>query len=251
MRSSVHSIILILAVLALPAAVHAASGGHTKLKDANVDLSSKTSLQRGAKVFVNYCVSCHSASFMRYNRIAKDLGLSEEAVEDNLMFTTNKIGDTMNVAMDPADSEAWFGVTPPDLSVIARSRGADWLFNFLQSYYVDDSKPTGVNNLIFTDTAMPHVLADLQGLQRATFNVEMDENGNEHRVFAGFELISAGQQSPEQYEQTVRDLTAFLVYLGEPAKLVRYKIGFWVLVFLSILWFATYLMKREYWKDVH
>ena len=250
MRSSLQAIILILAVLALPAA-QAASGGHVNFKKANVDLSSKTALQRGARVFVNYCVSCHSASYMRYNRIAKDLGLSEEAVETNLMFTTKKIGDTMNVAMDPADAEAWFGVTPPDLSVIARSRGADWLFNFLQSYYVDDSKSTGVNNLVFTDTAMPHVLADLQGLQRATFNIEMDEGGNEHKVFAGFEQISAGQQTPEQYQQTVRDLTTFLVYLGEPAKLVRYKIGFWVLIFLSILWCATYLMKREYWKDVH
>lgn len=251
MKSSIKTVIVILILLAAPLGVYAAGGGNTALKKANVDLSSKTALQRGARVFVNYCVSCHSASFMRYNRIAEDLGLSEEMVETNLMFTTDKIGDTMNVAMKPADSEAWFGVTPPDLSVIARSRGADWLFNFLQAYYLDDSKPTGVNNLVFADTAMPHVLADLQGLNRAKFNVEVDEHGAEHNVFAGFENVIPGQQSPEQYEQTVRDLVTFLVYLGEPAKLVRYKIGFWVLVFLGVLWGATYLLKREYWNDVH
>lgn len=250
MKFSIKTIIVAFILLMAPLSVYAAGGGHA-LKKANVDLSSKTALQRGARIFVNYCVSCHSASFMRYNRIAKDLGLSEEIVETNLMFTTDKIGDTMNVAMDPADSEVWFGVAPPDLSVIARSRGADWLFSFLQSYYLDDSKSTGVNNLIFTDTAMPHVLADLQGLNRAKFNVEVDENGTEHNVFAGFENVTPGQQSPEQYEQTVRDLVTFLVYLGEPAKLVRYKIGFWVLVFLGVLWGATYLLKKEYWKDVH
>ena len=245
------TVVAILAMLLVPSCLYAASGGHATMKKANVDLSSKTALQRGARIFVNYCVSCHSASFMRYNRIAEDLGLSEEVVETNLMFTTDKIGDTMNVAMEPADSEAWFGVTPPDLSVIARSRGADWLFNFLQSYYLDDSKSTGVNNLIFADTAMPHVLSNLQGLNRATFNVEVDDEGNEHRVFGGFENVVPGEQSPEQYEQTVRDLVTFLVYLGEPAKLVRYKLGFWVLVFLTILFGATYLLKKEYWKDVH
>lgn len=252
MKSLFKSIIISLILLISPLGLYAAGGGgHAAMKKANVDLSSKTALQRGAKVFVNYCVSCHSASFMRYNRIAEDLGLSEEAVETNLMFTTEKIGDTMNIAMDPADSEAWFGVTPPDLSVIARSRGADWLFNFLQGYYLDDSKSTGVNNLIFTDTAMPHVLADLQGLNRAMFNVEVDEQGNEHKVFAGFENVIPGAQTSEQYEQTVRDLVTFLVYLGEPAKLVRYKLGFWVLAFLFVLWGATYLLKREYWNDVH
>ena len=243
---------LAICLLALPLSVFAAGGGHAgPSKKANVDLSSKTSLQRGAKVFVNYCVSCHSASYMRYNRMAKDLGLSEETVETNLMFTTDKIGDGMKVAMDPTDSEAWFGVTPPDLSVIARSRGADWLYNFLLSYYVDESKPTGVNNLIFADTAMPHVLMNLQGAQRVNYNIEMGEDGKEHEVFAGFEMISPGTLSENEYEQTVRDLVSFLVYLGEPAKLVRYKVGFWVLVFLSVLWVSAYLMKKEYWKDVH
>lgn len=243
----------IVALLAiLPLSLLAAGGGHAgPNKKANVDLSSKTALQRGAKVFVNYCVSCHSASYMRYNRMAKDLGLSEETVETNLMFTTDKIGNGMEVAMDPADSEAWFGVTPPDLSVIARSRGADWLYNFLLSYYVDESKPTGVNNLVFADTAMPHVLINLQGLQRVNHNIEMGEDGKEHEVFAGFETIVPGTLSENEYEQTVRDLVSFLVYLGEPAKLVRYKVGFWVLVFLSVLWVSAYLMKKEYWKDVH
>lgn len=243
--------IFIAGLLAASASVTAAGGSAGPNKSANVDLSSKTALQRGAQVFVNYCVSCHSASFMRYNRMAEDLGLSEEDVETNLMFTTDKIGNTMQVAMKPEDAEAWFGVAPPDLSVIARSRGADWLYNFLLSFYVDDAKPSGVNNLKFPDTAMPHVLADLQGLQKPSYKLELGDDGKEHKTFAGFEVVSSGKQSSEQYEQTVRDLVTFLVYVGEPAKLVRYKIGFWVLVFLSVLWVSAYLMKREYWKDVH
>lgn len=252
LRKTLKSVSVAVCLTILPMSLYAAGGGHAgPSKKANVDLSSKTALQRGAKVFVNYCVSCHSASFMRYNRMAKDLGLSEEVVETNLMFTTDKIGDGMEVAMAPADSEAWFGVTPPDLSVIARSRGADWLFNFLLSYYADESKPTGVNNLVFADTAMPHVLINLQGLQKVNHTIEMGEDGKEHEVFAGFETITPGTLSEEQYEQTVRDLVSFLVYVGEPAKLIRYKVGFWVLVFLSVLWVSAYLMKKEYWKDVH
>jgi len=251
-KAALNAFVIAISLTVLPHSLYAAGGGHDTLgKKANVDLSSKTGLQRGAQVFVNYCVSCHSASFMRYNRMAKDLGLSEESVETNLMFTTDKIGDTMNVAMEPEDSEAWFGVTPPDLSVIARSRGADWLFNFLLSYYVDESKPTGVNNLEFPDTAMPHVLINLQGLQKVNHKIEMGDDGKEHQVFAGFETVVSGTLSERQYEQTVRDLVTFLVYVGEPAKLIRYKVGFWVLVFLSVLWVSAYLMKKEYWKDVH
>ena len=187
---------------------------------------------------------------MRYNRLAKDLDLSEEAVETYLMFTTDKIGDTMEVAMDPADAEAWFGVVPPDLSVIARSRGADWLFSFFLGFYIDESKPTGVNNTVFVDTAMPHVLADLEGLKR---KVEHGETDDSHGGHGGpeFEAVVPGSLSADEYRQTVRDLVTFLVYLGEPAKLVRYKTGFWVIAFLLVLWLVTYLMKREYWKDVH
>jgi ubiquinol-cytochrome c reductase cytochrome c1 subunit len=230
-----------------------AAGGHgVVLEAANIDLANKTSLQRGARLFVNYCVSCHSASFMRYNRIAKDLNLSEEAVQTNLMFTTDKIGDAMEVAMSPADAEVWFGVSPPDLSVIARSRGADWLYNFLLGFYVDESKPTGVNNRIFKDTAMPHVLWELQGLKRpVAAGHDEDSSGHGAAEVPQFETVIPGKLNEGDYKLAVRDIVGFLVYVGEPAKLVRYRIGFWVITFLLVLLVPAYLMKREYWKDVH
>lgn len=229
------------------AATVLAAGGDVELMDANASLSSKTSLQRGARTFVNYCLSCHSASFMRYNRMIEDLGLTREAIETNLMFTTDKIGETMKVAMRPKDAEQWFGVAPPDLSVIARSRGADWLYSFLMGFYQDDSRPSGVNNLYFAETAMPHVLVELQGLQRLA-EAEDDGHGTHGPAF---DLAIAGKQTPSEYAQTVRDLVNFLVYMGEPAKLVRYRVGFWVIAFLLVLFAATYMLKREYWKDVH
>ncbi len=228
-----------------------AAGGHGPEKlDANVNLGNKTSLQRGARLFVNYCLSCHSAQYMRYNRMATDLGLSEDVVKANLMFASDKVGDTMTIAMKPEDAEQWFGVAPPDLSVIARSRGADWLYSFLNGFYLDEKRPTGVNNLYFPDTAMPHVLAELQGLQ---VKHEADAHGDGHGGHGGpvLELESPGKLSPGEYRQATRDLVAFLVYMGEPAKLVRYRIGFWVIAFLLVLLVAAYLMKREYWKDVH
>ncbi|MEM7542015.1 MAG: cytochrome c1 [Pseudomonadota bacterium] len=220
----------------------AAGGGHGTLQEANVSLWSKSSLQRGARTFVNYCLSCHSAQYMRYGRMAEDLGLSERLVKENMMFATDKILDPMKVAMRPEDSEVWFGAAPPDLSVTARSRGADWIYSFLLSFYADESRPTGVNNLVYPATAMPHVLWELQGIQE---NVT-DEEGHSH-----LELSQPGKLSAEEYEAVIRDLTAFLVYVGEPAKLVRYRMGFWVLGFLLILFFAAFMMKREYWKDIH
>ncbi|MCP5199404.1 MAG: cytochrome c1 [Gammaproteobacteria bacterium] len=226
-----------------------AAGGHgPALLEANVNIGNKTSLQRGARLFVNYCLSCHSAQFMRYQRMATDLGLDDSVVKDNLMFTTDKIGDTMKVAMRPADAEKWFGVAPPDLSVIARARGADWLYSFLNGFYLDDTRPTGVNNLYFPDTAMPHVLSELQGYQQLKDHGE--EAGHASHA-APLELAQAGKMDEAEYRQATRDLVAFLVYVGEPAKLVRYRVGFWVIAFLFVLFVATYLMKREYWKDVH
>lgn len=238
-----------LAVLSVP--VFAAGGHGPAMEPANIDLANTTSLQRGARLFVNYCVSCHSASFMRYNRIGEDLGLSEEAVQTNLMFTTDKIGDTMKVAMKSDEAEAWFGAAPPDLSVIARSRGADWLYNFLLGFYVDDKKPTGVNNTVFKDTAMPHVLWELQGLKRPVYHTETKPDGTEVSTIDHLETVSPGTLDDEGYKRAVRDLVGFLVYVGEPAKLVRYRIGFWVIVFLLGFLLAAYLMKLEYWKDVH
>jgi ubiquinol-cytochrome c reductase cytochrome c1 subunit len=232
------------------AAAAAAAGGHgAELLSADVNLSNKTSLQRGARLFVNYCLSCHSAKYMRYNRMADDLELGTDAVEENLMFASEKVGDTMTVAMQPADAETWFGIAPPDLTVIARSRGADWLYSFLNGFYRDETRPTGVNNLYFPDTAMPHVLWELQGVNRL---VEDDAgHGEGHESGPHFEQVVAGRMDESQYRTATRDLVAFLVYMGEPAKLVRYRIGFWVIVFLFVLLIATYLMKREYWKDVH
>ena len=169
----------------------------------------------------------------------EDLDLSEELVLENLMFGTDKIGNTMTIAMRPQDAEQWFGVVPPDLSVIARSRGADWLYSYLQGFYLDDSRPTGVNNLYFPDTAMPHVLWELQGLQRL---VEPSSR---------LEMAIPGEMDGQGYQRVARDLVSFLVYVGEPAKLVRYKVGFWTIAFLLVLLLATYMMKREYWKDIH
>jgi ubiquinol-cytochrome c reductase cytochrome c1 subunit len=244
-----NRILMVLLLAAWSGLAGAADAHGPLLLESNASLRSKANLQRGARTFVNYCLSCHSAQYMRYSRMAEDLGLPEDLVAENLMFTTDKIGDTMQVAMRPADAEAWFGVPPPDLSVIARARGPDWLYSFLLGFYLDESRPTGVNNLYFDKTAMPHVLWKLQGLQRLVADTADGAGG--HGDGPRFELVQPGQLSPEEYAETVRDLVSFLVYVGEPAKLVRYKIGFWVIAFLSVLFIVTYLMKREYWRDVH
>ena len=220
------------------------------LMHADVDLGNRASLQRGARTFVNYCVSCHSAGYARYSRVATDLGIPESVVAQSMMFTTEKVGDTMQVAMRKEDGEAWFGISPPDLSVVARARGADWLTTFLSTFYLDPKRPTGVNNLAFKDTAMPHVLWELQGLKRPSMETRV-EGGHEAVHITGLESVSAGLESDETYAGTVRDLVNFLVYLGEPAKLVRYKVGFWVMLFLFGFFWIAYLLKKEYWRDVH
>jgi len=245
--------IFALCLMGLTGAVSANVEGPALL-ESHANLDSKINLQRGARTFMNYCLSCHSASYMRYSRLVDDLGLTKESVEQNLMFTTDKIGNTMQVAMKPADAEQWFGVPPPDLSVIARARGADWLYSFLMGFYKDEKRPTGVNNLYFPTTAMPAVLSSLQGVQVLKTAAEGEAHGEGHgegHAGPALELAMPGTQSPEEYEATVRDLVSFMVYLGEPAKLVRYRIGFWVIAFLFVLFISTYLLKKEYWKDVH
>lgn len=242
---------LLAAIVGLFAPLTLATTEGPKLLSANVDLSDRPSLQNGAKLFVNYCVSCHSASFMRYNRIAADLGIPEEKLAQNMMFTTDKIGDTMTVAMKSQDAEKWFGISPPDLSVIARARGADWLYSFLQGFYIDKTRPTGMNNLYLPGAAMPHVLWELQGLQRPVLHAVTDESGKSVQVIEHLEQATRGRLTEVEYKKATRDLVSFLVYLAEPAKLVRYRVGVWVLIFLSILLVAVYLTKREYWKDVH
>lgn len=243
-------ILTILLTIAVPVVMANTENG-LKLHDANVDLGNRASLQNGAKLFVNYCVSCHSASFMRYNRIAADLGIPEKMVVSNLMFTTDKIGDTMTVAMQPQDAEKWFGIPPPDLSVIARARGADWLYSFLQGFYADSSRPTGVNNAYLPGVSMPHVLWDLQGIQRPVYYMIAEESGKNVQVLERLELETPGKLSEVEYKRALRDLVSFLVYMGEPAKLVRYRMGVAVMLFLTVLLVAVYLMKREYWKDIH
>jgi ubiquinol-cytochrome c reductase cytochrome c1 subunit len=228
-----------------------ANEGGLKLENAHVNLGDKASLQRGAKLFVNYCVSCHSAQYMRYNRVAADLGIPEDVLKANLMFTTDKVGDTMNVAMKPEDSQVWFGVTPPDLSVAARSRGADWLYSYLNGFYVDPKRASGVNNLYFPGAAMPHVLWELQGLKRAIFKTEQNAEGATVQVFENFETERPGLLNEMEYRKATRDIVNFMVYVGEPAKLVRYALGVKVIGFLFIFFIAAYMLKREYWKDVH
>lgn len=217
------------------------------IQAANNTLSSTSSLQRGAKYFVNYCLGCHSAQYVRYNRLAEDLGLSEAQLVENLMFTGARPYDTMAIAMQRDDAERWFGIQPPDLSLIARSRGTDHIYSFLKSFYVDPSSPTGVDNMVLPGTAMPHILWELQGIQRAKFVA--DEHGGE--TFEGFELVQPGTLSPSDYDQVARDLTNFLEYIGEPMKLERQALGIRVIGFLLVFLLVAYLLKKEIWKDVH
>lgn len=253
-----RSIILILLAAVLPAGAAVASGGGAHLDHAAVDIGNRSSLQRGAKYFFNYCVSCHSANFSRYNRIATDLGLSDLQVEDNFIFTDSTIRDHMTVAMRPKDAKEWFGTAPPDLTLSARAKGADWLYTYLRSFYLDDTRPFGVNNLVLVNAAMPHVLWELQGLQkRAHKEAEAHAeggHGDEQGHGGGapvLELVRPGTMSPDQYDRAVLDLVNFMVYLSEPAQVVRKQIGVWVLSFLLLLFVVTYLLKKEYWKDIH
>jgi ubiquinol-cytochrome c reductase cytochrome c1 subunit len=235
-------------LLVLPLAALAA-GGEAKLERANVDPTDVVSIQRGVKVFMNYCLNCHSATSMRYNRLT-DLGLSEQQIQDNLLFATQKVGDTMSVAMRRSDARQWFGVEPPDLSVIARSRGADWLYTYLRTFYRDGTRPTGWNNLAFPDVGMPHALWQLQGIQDLQVEKTKDAAGHEVEV-KKLVLAQPGSMKPEQYDAAVADLVSFLVYIGEPAAATRKQLGIWVLIGLGILFVLSFALKKNYWKDVH
>jgi ubiquinol-cytochrome c reductase cytochrome c1 subunit len=243
MNTKAIAFILILAVLATgPAAALAASEG--TLEHANVNIRDTAALQRGAKLFVNYCFSCHSAKFMRYNRLAEDLDLDEDVVMNNLVFADAKIGDTMTVAMRPKDASAWFGKEPPDLSLTARSRGPDWIYSYLLNFYQDESG--GWNNTVLQNASMPNPLWRLQGIQKAEYATHGEEQVVDHLV-----LDKPGLQTPEEYEETVRDLVTFMDYLGEPAKLKRKSVGIWVMLFLALFALLAYALKAEYWRDVH
>ncbi|HEY5807701.1 MAG TPA: cytochrome c1 [Povalibacter sp.] len=243
---------LVLSALAgLAQPVFAAEHGGSLLQSAHNDVSNVASLQRGARNFVNYCMGCHSAKYVRYNRLGADLGLSETQVIDNLMFTGERPSDTMRISMRPEDAKHWFGTTPPDLSLMARARGTDHIYTFLKSFYLDPSRPTGVNNTMMPSTAMPHVLWELQGYQKAVYDGESDAEHNAvHRTFSGFELAQKGTLSPQEYDQFVRDTVNFLDYIGEPMQLKRQSLGLKVLGFLFVFFLFAYFLKKEYWKDV-
>ncbi|HID49188.1 MAG TPA: cytochrome c1 [Chromatiales bacterium] len=228
-----------------------AGGGRVHLDEADIDLDNQASLQRGARLFVNYCLSCHSAAYMRYNRMGQDLGLSDEQVRENLMFAAEKVGETMTVAMPESQTKAWFGTKVPDLTVVARARGADWLYSYLRGFYLDGSRPWGVNNTVFKDVGMPHVLWELQGLKKPIYETYTDHEGNPAKRITGFEMVRPGKLTEAEYDKAVNDLVNFMVYMGEPAKLKRYRIGVWVLLYLFILFVLSYALKKEFWKDVH
>jgi ubiquinol-cytochrome c reductase cytochrome c1 subunit len=237
-----------LAALALSTGARAAEGGY-RLDRAPIDPGSQASLQAGARTFVNYCLNCHGAQFMRYNRL-QDIGLTNKQIKDNLLFTADKVGETMRIAMRTADAKAWFGVAPPDLSVIARARGADWLYTYLRTFYRDPKTWSGWNNAVFPNVAMPHALWTLQGEQALDRVKTKDSDGHETTAYR-WRTIRAGTQSPPEYDRTVLDLTNFLVYVGEPAAQARKGIGVYVLFALGILFVFAYALKREFWKDVH
>ena len=237
-----------LAVFVLVAPPTFAAEGH--FERANNDVSNVASLQRGARNFVNYCYGCHSAKYVRYSKLAQGLGLSETQLMQNLMFTGERPADTMQNAISPDDAKRWFGRQPPDLTLIARSRGPDYVYSFLKSFYLDPTRPTGVNNTVLPGAAMPHVLWELQGLQKAVYEGETDAQKNMVKKFKGFELATKGELSPEESDQFVRDTVNFLDYIGEPMQLERQSLGYYVLGYLLVFLLFAYLLKREYWKRV-
>lgn len=239
--------------LGLVAGAQASEGGMAwdKAPSRTNDLGA---LQNGAKLFANYCLNCHSAAFMRINRLT-DIGLTEQQIKDNLMFTSDKIGDTMKAAIDPKLAKEWFGANPPDLTVIARAKaghggtGPDYLYTYLRTFYRDDSRPTGWNNLLFPNVGMPHALWELQGERKPIFE-EHEEHGKTVHVFKGWEQVKPGLMTPEQYDNAVADLVSYMQWMAEPAQNTRVRIGVWVLLFLSVFTLIAWRLNAAYWKDV-
>ena len=254
--------ILIALLLCFPLFAHASEEGGENLMKADVNLENKNSLRHGAKLFVNYCMSCHSAKYMRYIHVARDLGLTDKQMEENLMFVSDfsdeekpqgvdkKVGALMTVAMTEAEGKKWFGNPPPDLTLVARVRGADWLYTYLNSFYLDPSRPTGANNALFKNVGMPDVLWELHGLRKMKESKAKGEHA-EGMEQMSFEQVTKGKMSEAEYRKATNDLVNFLVYLGEPVKLERQRIGILVMFFLVFFFIFAYLLKKEYWKDVH
>lgn len=256
MKKLLRSLLIAPALAFCVASVQAAEAGYP-LDRAPNQSSNLPALQNGAKLFVNYCLNCHSAASMRYNRM-RDLGLTEEQIKQNLVLTGSKVGDTMTVALTAKDGKDFFGATPPDLSLIARARsssagsGADWLYTYLRTFYRDETKATGWNNLVLPNVAMPHVLWQLQGVNVAKHEEKPDPHapGKTTHVFAGFEQVTPGTLNKVDYDHAVADLVSFMSYMSEPAQTTRKQLGVWVLLFLGVMFIITWRLNASFWKDV-
>lgn len=263
MKNLIQKLLRVLGVataasLVLLGSAQAAGGGIAWDKFPDKRVTDMAALQNGAKLFTNYCLNCHAAAFMRYNRL-RDIGLTEQQIKDNLIFTGAKVGDVMQVALQPKDAKDWFGGVPPDLTLIARSRsaagqgsGADYIYTYLRTYYRDETKATGWNNAAFPGVGMPHVLWELQGQQRAVYVDQKDPHDASKtvHVLKGFEPITAGKMSPAQYNEAVADLVAYLQWMGEPVQNSRVRLGVWVLLFLAIFTVIAWRLNAAYWKDI-
>jgi len=246
MKRYIYPVALAFSLIVGSVSVHASEEGG--LPHAGTNVHDRASLQRGARLYFNYCVGCHSLKYMRYERIANDLGLSEQDVMQNLNFTGAKFGETVVSHMPEGDAANWFGKAPPDLSLEVRAKGADWVNAYLNSFYLDPSRPVGWNNTVFPNASMPFPLWELQGLQTA--EMKAGEDGGDP-VVEKLVLSQPGKLTPAQFQQATRDLTSFLEYASEPAALARHAYGVWVLLFLAFFTLLAYALKKEYWKDVH
>lgn len=246
-------LLIVTMALGLATGAQAAGGGIAWDKAPN-KTNDLVALQHGAKLFVNYCLNCHSAAFMRYNRL-QDIGLSEQQIKDNLLFGDAKVGDTMKAAIDPKQAKDWFGANPPDLTLIARSRsgqagtGADYLYTYLRTYYRDAEKPTGWNNLAFPNVGMPHALWELQGVREPVFET-VKSHGHDVKVLKEWRQVSPGAMTPQQYDEAVGDLVGFLQWMAEPAQNARVRVGVWVLLFLGLFTVIAWRLNAAYWKNV-
>ena len=253
MTRIIACLLAVLMLAAVPAAADESGPPWDKFPTERV--TELPALQNGAKLFVNYCLNCHQAAYMRYNRL-HDIGLTDAQIKDNLLFAGDKVGDLMKTSLDPKDAKAWFGTVPPDLSVIARSRagangsGADYLYTYLRSFYRDESRPTGWNNRVFPNVGMPNVLWQLQGTQRPVYEDEKGEDGQVEHVLTGLTLETPGTMSAADYNAQVADLVAYLQWMSEPTQNFRVKLGVWVLIFLGIFWVIAWRLNASYWKDV-
>jgi ubiquinol-cytochrome c reductase cytochrome c1 subunit len=246
--TGIASVLVLVAFFAAPQVL--AAGGAIHLEPANLEQDNAASLRRGARNFMNYCSGCHSAKYVRFNTIGKDLDLSEEQLIDNLMFNAEKTFETIQSAMPAEDAAAWYGTAPPDMSLMARAKGADYVYNFLKGFYIAEGGPTGVDNVVLPGTSMPHVLWELQGYQAAHFETHENEDGSVTKTFKSFEQLSAGSMDAEDYDDFVRDTVNFLAYIAEPIRADRRKLGVWVLMFLIFFFILAAQLKKAIWKDV-